>query len=258
MPRYRSSGPAASRSALTPAVEWGAGIRHALLHTLPGRAIVLGLLIKLGLAPLRLVLGVTPAFLSVVDTVAGIAIAAGLAWFVFRLLVLAKRRLLWRVRRKLILSYIFIGFVPAILIGAFFVLCGLLLFYNFSSYLVQTQRRGSSPRVPPSRFSAPARAKRRRSCSASRRTAPRNPRACRSPSCPSDGPVARDRRRPANRTFHLRLDPFRIPAVEFRMPPFEFQIPKSRFQIRSPRARGHTSIRRRPYPPGSDATVSAA
>ncbi len=141
MPRYRSSGPAASRSALTPALEWGAGIRHALLHTLPGRAIVLGLLIKLGLAPLRLVLGVTPAFLSVVDTVAGIAIAAGLAWFVFRLLVLAKRRLLWRVRRKLILSYIFIGFVPAILIGAFFVLCGLLLFYNFSSYLVQTQLR---------------------------------------------------------------------------------------------------------------------
>jgi serine phosphatase RsbU (regulator of sigma subunit) len=141
MPRYRSSAPAASRSALTPAVEWGAGIRHALLHTLPGRAIVLGLLIKLGLAPLRLVLGVTPAFLSVVDTVAGIAIAAGLAWFVFRLLVLAKRRLLWRVRRKLILSYIFIGFVPAILIGAFFVLCGLLLFYNFSSYLVQTQLR---------------------------------------------------------------------------------------------------------------------
>jgi serine phosphatase RsbU (regulator of sigma subunit) len=141
MPRYRSSGPAAPRSALTPAVEWGAGIRHALLHTLPGRAIVLGLLIKLGLAPLRLVFGVTPAFLSVVDTVAGIAIAAGLAWFVFRLLVLAKRRLLWRVRRKLILSYIFIGFVPAILIGAFFVLCGLLLFYNFSSYLVQTQLR---------------------------------------------------------------------------------------------------------------------
>jgi serine phosphatase RsbU (regulator of sigma subunit) len=141
MPRYRSSGAAASRPALTPAVEWSAGIRHALLHTLPGRAIVLGAVIKIGLAPLRLVLGAAPAFLSVIDTVAGIAVAAGLAWFVFRLLVLAKRRLLWRVRRKLILSYIFIGFVPAILIGAFFVLCGLLLFYNFSSYLVQTQLR---------------------------------------------------------------------------------------------------------------------
>jgi serine phosphatase RsbU (regulator of sigma subunit) len=126
---------------MTPVIEWGDGVRHALLHTLPGRAIVLGLVIKLAIAPLRLILGAAPAFLSVIDTVAGVAIAAGLAWFIFRLLVLAKRRLLWRVRRKLILSYIFIGFVPAILIGAFFVLCGLLLFYNFSSYLVQTQLR---------------------------------------------------------------------------------------------------------------------
>ena len=38
----------------------------------------------------------------------------------FQLIVLAKRRLLWRVRRKLILSYIFIGFVPALLLVAFF------------------------------------------------------------------------------------------------------------------------------------------
>jgi len=141
MPRYRSSGSAPSRPRIAP-VEWAEGVRHALFHTLPGRAIVLGILIKLTIAPMRLVLGATPAFLAVVDTVAGVAIAAGLAWFGFRLLVLAKRRLLWRVRRKLILSYIFIGFVPAILIGAFFVLCGLLLFYNFSSYLVQTELRG--------------------------------------------------------------------------------------------------------------------
>ena len=35
-----------------------------------------------------------------------------------------QRRLLWRVRRKLIISYIFIGFVPAILIVAFFLLGG--------------------------------------------------------------------------------------------------------------------------------------
>src|SRR5437867_3406241 len=140
MPRYRSRGSAAS-GPLTAAVERAAGVRHALFHTLPWRSVVLVVLIKLAIAPVRLALGVTPAFLAVVDTVAGVAIAAGLAWFVFRLLVLVKRRLLWRVRRKLILSYIFIGFVPAILIGAFFVLCGLLLFYNFSSYLVQTQLR---------------------------------------------------------------------------------------------------------------------
>src|SRR5918996_525064 len=140
MPRYRSSGSSAPRPLLLPAAEYVERIRHAVFRTLPGRAIVLGALIKLVVLALRL-LGFTPVFLSVIDTVAGLASAAGLAYFLFRLLVLAKRRLLWRVRRKMILSYIFIGFVPAILIGAFFVLCGLLLFYNFSSYLVQTQLR---------------------------------------------------------------------------------------------------------------------
>jgi hypothetical protein len=51
-----------------------------------------------------------------------------------------KRRLLWRVRRKLIISYIFIGFVPAILIVAFFPSAACCCF-PFSSYLVQTLSR---------------------------------------------------------------------------------------------------------------------
>jgi serine phosphatase RsbU (regulator of sigma subunit) len=46
---------------------------------------------------------------------------------------------LWRVRRKLTLSYVFIGFVPILLVVVFFLLCGLLLFFNVSSYLVQTR-----------------------------------------------------------------------------------------------------------------------
>src|SRR5262249_14906734 len=61
--------------------------------------------------------------------------------------VLAKRHLLWRVRRKLILSYVFIGFVPAILIVAFFLLSGFLLFYNLSSYLVQSRFRAVGDRA---------------------------------------------------------------------------------------------------------------
>jgi serine phosphatase RsbU (regulator of sigma subunit) len=88
-----------------------------------------------------------PAFLGVIDTVAGLAIAAGAAYFAFRLIVLAQRRLLWRVRRKLILSYIFVGFVPALLIVAFFLLCGFLLFYNFSSYLVQSRLHALADRA---------------------------------------------------------------------------------------------------------------
>ncbi len=50
-----------------------------------------------------------------------------------------KQGFLWRVRRKLTLSYIFIGFVPILLIVVFFLLCGLLLFFNVSSYLVQSR-----------------------------------------------------------------------------------------------------------------------
>ena len=114
-------------------------VREALFGTLPGRAIVVGLAVKLLVGLVDISTNDVPAFLRVVDSVAGLAIAAGALYFVFLLLVLAKRRLLWRVRRKLILSYIFMGFVPAILIVVFFLLCGLLLFYNFSSYLVQSR-----------------------------------------------------------------------------------------------------------------------
>ena len=116
-------------------------MRRYLLQTLAGRAIVVGLAIKVALWLAAKVFGVLPPFLTVVDTVAGLAVAAGGAYFLFRLVLLSQRRLLWRVRRKLILSYIFVGFVPALLIVAFFLLCGFLLFYNFSSYLVQSRLR---------------------------------------------------------------------------------------------------------------------
>jgi len=119
-------------------------MRRYFLQTLPGRAIVVGLAIKLALYLLSRLLGGLPPFLAVVDTVAGLAVAAGATYFVFQLVLLAQRRLLWRVRRKLILSYIFVGFVPALLIVAFFLLCGFLLFYNFSSYLVQSRLRAMS------------------------------------------------------------------------------------------------------------------
>src|SRR5579872_781147 len=120
------------------------GVRGVLLHTLPGRTIVIGAVVKVFVLVASTLLGRVPVFLAVVDTVAGILVAIGLVYFAFRLTVLAKRRLLWRVRRKLILSYVFIGFVPALLLGAFSLLVGFLLFYNFSSYLVQSRLRALS------------------------------------------------------------------------------------------------------------------
>jgi sigma-B regulation protein RsbU (phosphoserine phosphatase) len=127
-----------------PAADRREGVRGALLHTMPGRIIVIGLAIKLAIAGIGAAFGGVPRFFAVVDTVAGLAAACGLAYFAFRLIVLAKRRLLWRVRRKLILSYVFIGFVPALLLVAFSLLCGFLLFYSFSSYLVQSRLRALS------------------------------------------------------------------------------------------------------------------
>ena len=113
-------------------------MKDALLHTLPGRAMVIGASVKLIVFALALV-STTPAPVRVLDTLGSFALVAGGLYFVARGLALAQRRLLWRVRRKLIISYIFIGFIPAILIIAFFLLGGLLLFSNFSSYVLQTR-----------------------------------------------------------------------------------------------------------------------
>src|SRR5262245_3865836 len=122
-------------------------MKHALLRTLAGRAIVIGLAVKLLAFLWRFWLGAEPAFVEVAETVAGLAAALGAVYFLFRLALAARRGLLWRVRRKLILSYVFIGFVPATLLVAFFVLCGLLLFFNFSSYLVQSEFRALADQI---------------------------------------------------------------------------------------------------------------
>jgi sigma-B regulation protein RsbU (phosphoserine phosphatase) len=132
-------GPRARGLPVSPSRDRRQGVRHALLHTLPGRAIVIGLVARLVVYGLSLLIAPAPAFLRVIDTAAGVALAVGAAYFIVRLIVAAQRRLLWRVRRKLMISYIFIGLFPALLIVAFFLLCGYLLFYNFSAYLVQSQ-----------------------------------------------------------------------------------------------------------------------
>jgi phosphoserine phosphatase RsbU/P len=117
------------------------GVRQALFGTLPGRAVVIGVATRLVAYVVAVLLGRVPGFLTVIDTVASLALAIGIGYFIYQLIVLAKRHLLWRVRRKLILSYVFIGFVPAILIVSFFLLSAFLLFYNFSQYLVQSRFR---------------------------------------------------------------------------------------------------------------------
>jgi len=127
-------------------VDRRAGVRGALLHTLPGRVIVVGVALKLAVLAVIVLVGESP-FLTVVDRVAGLAAVVGASYFVVQLILLAKRRLLWRVRRKMMLSYFFIGFVPAFFLVAFSLLCGFLLFLNFSSYLVQARLQSLTDRA---------------------------------------------------------------------------------------------------------------
>ena len=114
--------------------------RSWLLRTFPGRALVLGAVIKAITWPLSLFITLPPA-LEAIDMVGSLALLFALAYGLTRFAVWAKRRLLWRVRRKLILSYVFVGVVPALLVITFFLLAGLILAFNVSSYLVQSRVR---------------------------------------------------------------------------------------------------------------------
>jgi sigma-B regulation protein RsbU (phosphoserine phosphatase) len=99
----------------------GRTTRDLLLHSWPGRLFILAASLKLLVALLGIV-GQVPTVLRVLSTAATIALAFSVLFFLTRLVFLVQRRLLWRVRRKLILSYIFIGVVPSLLILGFFLL----------------------------------------------------------------------------------------------------------------------------------------
>ncbi len=114
-------------------------IRDWLTGSLAGRALLVGTFVKSATLALAALTGPLSALPAAIDTIGGLILLAGASVLVYRLFVVVKRRMLWRVRRKLTLSYIFIGLVPAALIIVFFLLCGLLLFFNISSYLVQSR-----------------------------------------------------------------------------------------------------------------------
>jgi sigma-B regulation protein RsbU (phosphoserine phosphatase) len=107
---------------------------------------VIGLGVKIVIFALGLAVR-PPEIVDALDTIASIAIVLAAVYFLGQGIALASRRLLWKVRRKLIISYIFIGFIPSILIIAFFLLGGLFLFSNFSAYLVQNEIRALEDRT---------------------------------------------------------------------------------------------------------------
>jgi sigma-B regulation protein RsbU (phosphoserine phosphatase) len=111
--------------------------RDLLVRTWPGRLFLIAAALKFLVAVWRIVFDAAtlPAIVRALSGAATVGLAIAVAVFIWRLFVQVKRRLLWRVRRKLILSYIFIGVIPALLILVFFLFAGSLVFMNVSAYL---------------------------------------------------------------------------------------------------------------------------
>jgi phosphoserine phosphatase RsbU/P len=124
-----------------PSRRWLLHGRRWLLHSLPGRILLVGLAVKLQAKIIGFLFPSTWTTLDAVDAIGSLAVIFVAAYLLTKGAVLAKRRLLWRVRRKLILSYVFVGLVPGLLIIAFFLMAGFLLFFNVSSYILQSRVR---------------------------------------------------------------------------------------------------------------------
>lgn len=77
-----------------------------------------------------------PVVANLLELIANLVIAAAVGSVTFVLLVRSLRHLLWRVRRKLILSYILTGLLPIVLIAILFLVAGTLTLLAFSSYMV--------------------------------------------------------------------------------------------------------------------------
>src|SRR5262245_39167720 len=124
----------ARRPPLRPAAAPQPTARELLFRTWTGRIFLAAAALKFVFAIWR-VAGEPPFTARVISGAATVALAVTLGVFVWRLFVQVKRQLLWRVRRKLILSYIFIGVIPSLLILVFFLFAGSLVFMNVSAYL---------------------------------------------------------------------------------------------------------------------------
>jgi phosphoserine phosphatase RsbU/P len=109
-------------------------LRRLLLHRWPGRALLGGIALKLVAVLIEWTAGAS-VFTGLLATLARLGYIVGgaiIAWWIFQR---ARSRLLWRVRERLVVSYLFIGVVPALLVGAFFLFGLTLLVFSVSAYL---------------------------------------------------------------------------------------------------------------------------
>ena len=107
--------------------------RDIVLGSWSGRLFLIATFFKVLFAIWRR-LAAVPGPVQLLSSLATIALIVAVGHLVWGLFVRVRRQLLWRVRRKLILSYIFIGVVPALLLVGFGLIVVGVLSMNISSY----------------------------------------------------------------------------------------------------------------------------
>jgi serine phosphatase RsbU (regulator of sigma subunit) len=109
-----------------------------LTGTRIGRAALGGLVLKAVVQFLRPLVGSNTA-VEGLDVLASVVLVTVAAMVMVQWFGHVRRVVLWRVRRKLLLSYFLIGVVPAFLLVLFFALALMLLFFNVGAYMLRSQ-----------------------------------------------------------------------------------------------------------------------
>ena len=133
-PPGAARGPGGGRGRLRAAVDAIGEVTELFAASTPGLTILAVLGLKVLIALLG---GAGPGWLRVLDAAGTLALVAALGYLLVRMLNRLQQRFLWRVRRKLVLSYVLIGFVPILLSVVFFLVSGVVLLSSVSSSLVQ-------------------------------------------------------------------------------------------------------------------------
>ena len=125
---------------VTPSAPWRFRAKAFLLESWRGR-VLLGALAVWALDELLQLAGLaTPAFLQVLSRLVLAVYALGGAWRALRWL---STRFLWRIRTKLILSYLFVALVPVVLLTLFFAIGAFLFMGLTASKLVTGEIAGA-------------------------------------------------------------------------------------------------------------------
>ena len=111
-------------------------MRFPLLRTLPGKLFVLSSIPLVVLLVVREFVAL-PELIEVFRKVLSLAFFASIVAMAAMILRQYRHRLMWRVRRKLLVSYVLLGFVPVTLVAAFMLFSSIVLYTYVSAYVFQ-------------------------------------------------------------------------------------------------------------------------